>query len=60
MNHLAIIEQQFRDLVKSDPVEEDLLEFVKDKVTESYRDGLEATRGKRSFRGSKVGFSSKK
>ena len=58
MNYLTLIEQQVRDLVKNDPDEEDILDFIKDKVAESFRNGLTAARRPRTNRSSKVGFNS--
>ncbi|MEE9448804.1 MAG: hypothetical protein V3V72_02035 [Ignavibacteriaceae bacterium] len=42
------------------PVEDDILAFVKEKVKESFRNGLEAAQNRRSNRRSKVGFSLQK
>lgn len=59
MNYLSVIKQQVRELVKSEPDEEDILDFVTDKVTESFRNGLEAAnKSKRTNVRAKVGFNS--
>lgn len=58
MNYLTLIEQQVRELVKNDPDEEDILDFIRDKVAESFRNGLTAARRPRTNSRSKVGFNS--
>jgi hypothetical protein len=44
----------------SDPVEDDILAFVMEKVRELFRNGLEATQNRNGKRRSNVGFSSQK
>ena len=47
MDYLKQIEQQFRDLYWGAPEEsivDDLVDFVKEKVLESYKNGLQASK----------------